>query len=73
METPVIERILCGDQIQQCEMRDLRKGDWFRTQDGSGAGPWLEAEEDASLRPHPNKPEIQIWGVKTLPYAVVPL
>jgi hypothetical protein len=69
----MIERVLSDGSCSPCELRAIRKGDWFRTRDHAGTGPWIEAAADATLMADPARPQERIWHVITLPYAVVPL
>lgn len=71
----MIERFKPNGRTEQCEMSEIRKGDWFRTMDSAGTGPWLEAAADAAWAPRPDghQPTESVWQVKTLPDAVIPL
>ena len=44
-------------------LRDVRKGDVFRTLGAGGAGPWVQAKGSPFSRPHPKWPRIAVWNV----------
>lgn len=63
------ERIIDGHPTP-CEMRDIVKGDIFRTGVGGCVSPWWMAAKNAHCKTSRINPGQVVWGVKTQPFAV---
>lgn len=61
----MVIRLSESGEKETCDIQDIKKGNIFYTVDDGMEGPLLEAEDDASLRQHPTKPNKKVWGVKT--------
>lgn len=57
----MIERIRLEGVEDTCELKDLRKGDWFRIVDCGGTGFWRIALDNAALRTD----KAQTWHISS--------
>lgn len=65
-----VQRIKDHDLMtwEECDMKDIRKGDVFYTIDNGLKGPVLIADDSAKQVPHPKHKRTMVWSVKTKPF-----
>lgn len=66
-KTAMLEKLIGNSFMPVAGLRDIRKGDVFRTVDGSRQGPLQVADSDATQMPPPTQPEQLVWYVHATP------
>lgn len=65
-----VQRIKDHDLLtwEECDMKDIRKGDVFYTTNNGLKGPLLIADDSAQQMPHSKHRYRMAWSVKTKPF-----